>query len=411
MEKKIVVLNYSGHGSATGDDTILKNTNWTFSILLNVDDSGGHTGVLSQWLTSLDEYGDILAEEFGIKNWEKYNLPIGDFKTILSRWLGQKYHKNGEKISKLLSKRIAVENGKMEDLEKIRKNFQELIKLSGLEKETFKVNIFLKSYLNFVKKGEFLAYVQTGNLENRNIYCHSIGNIFLQFLMFLKGEDFFKFLKIIGWIPKHVNFYFIHPTRLILQGQYRLQNLKTNKIISEKDIDNSIFPLDNLYYVNPKNGKKFRGFYKKIHDLIKNSDAVLSFAGSPANRMPIFEHLQKNLRQYPHKIIVVANAFQAAMDQPIYMQIQNIFEMGIRPIVLAPRENPFNFILDNKLAYKHLQAYILEGKTPFNCRNFEIWLKNFAYKKNIKMILKMQINQGLKYYPEQINELIKSILK
>jgi hypothetical protein len=410
--KNIIVLNFSGHGSVTGDDTVLKNPHWRFDILLNVDDSGGHTGVLNSWLQQLNTEHNTISELFGIADFDAYNLPVGDFRTILSRWLSKDTHRaHATDISELLQTRVLIEP-KNHDKKEITAHCQKLLAFATLEHESSRLDSYLHEYFSFIVSDAFQEYAaREAARGNQKIHHHSIGNIFVQFLLFLKDGSLFHFLQSIGWIPAHTFFQFIHPTRLELRGEYHAQNLEVVKIISEKDIDTCVIPLDNLSYIDPKKNRRFKTFSRPIRELLWNSDAIISFAGSPANRTPIFEHLQNTLSEYPGPILMIANAFVGAMDKPIHVQIQNIFDMGITPLVFTPAKNPIDYISDHENAFQFIQDYSNEGKTPFNTHNFYAWLGTFDYPEKIFPILDIHPATGLKYDVDQIRSLIEVCLQ
>ena len=408
--KKIIVLNFSGHGSTTGDETILKNPTWRFDILLNVDDSGGHTGVLNVWLLHLNSQHNVITEMFGIEDFDKYNLPVGDFRTILARWLSKDTAAYSADISALLQTRVLISPDNRDE-ELVLNGCKMLLKYAGLKNYTQLLEHYLNEYFAFIDSTVFQKYAKKEETRGvSTIHHHSVGNLFVQFLLFLKDGELFHYLQSIHWVPEHTFFQFIHPTRLELRGEYHAQNLEVIKIISEKDIDGCVIPLDNLYFVDPQKNRRFKTFIRPIREIVWCSDAVISFAGSPANRTPVFEHFQNTLAEYDRPIIMVANAFLGSMDKPIHVQIQNIFDMGIEPIVLTPVKNPIDYIQDHEDAFRFIQSYSDEGKTPFNTHNFYAWLSGFPLPERIFPILDIHPNNGLKYDGDQIREFIEKKL-
>lgn len=411
---KITVLNYSGMGSITGDDTILNSPDYDFNILLNVDDSGGHTGILSEFYKFLNHERNGFKAQYQRLNYDFAHLPIGDFRNILSRWIchHDNKHPDGESICKLLIERVDTSINFDDKTKQIKNKTDELVKLLDPNYDKLIFDNFIDKYIQFLTTDWFIKYIQKQNgFGHTSPNRHSIGNLALDFLGLIYGREMFDILKINRILPRHVDFHFISNKRLILTGEYQKQNGIIKKVYGEAALDQSYTPITRIYYTDPITKKKALRLNANIYKLIETSDWILSFAGSPANRIPLFDILKSSIAKKNSRIILVANAFVGSMDEPLHLQLQSIFDMGIKPLILAPAKEPLQYIKDDSKAMDIFEAYHAEGKTQFNQHTFNIWLSKTKYSNLVFQVLDLHATWGLKYDTHFIAKTIRKIIK
>src|SRR5260221_2901378 len=175
QKKIITVLGVGGHGSSAYIDLLINPLykDYDVHIVMGVEDSGGHTGLLQRVMALMTQYGDT----------SKYP-PLGDLRSNLSRLQYYFQGESGDLFSNALENRY---DGN--DINEFLTNCEKLANL--FEIEASDVQKFLKFCQNYFES--FLANKEM-LLHGKEIQ-HSIGNLFLTYLYMQSNANQVEFFE------------------------------------------------------------------------------------------------------------------------------------------------------------------------------------------------------------------------
>lgn len=372
---KLLFTVFSGHSSAIFDQFLLENhrkyidskiSNSIFDrevkIIETQWDNGGHTGFLlefNQWLELQDEFTDLFKADF------LQPPPMGDLKSQVSRWSKLLIENDsGKTISSILSnKHKDLENAVIELKTLVRilqKNFPDVFILE--ERLNF-LNNFIDLYTNFVSilKLKIEINHSVGNLFLNYLYYYSYLNVdFLDTIYEHHHEAFFNFLKDLSLVPRGIRIEFL------IDGKFNLNGESEDgvRISSEKFFDEypSLTPVKlSSYEIKIIEGREIEN---KFIELCNFSELIIIPPGSLSNWMPLINKFSKEIRTKP--IIWFVNSFIHYSEQILENQINHLLNLGINPLIIAPKlNNVFDELNSDERGFFET-SYSEQGKKAIN---------------------------------------------
>lgn len=431
-KSKIWILALSGHGPSCLDTLVLNHNVMTF---LMVDDIGGDTKnhisfIETLYTWCLDSFSGGKVEVEIAKKWKKLYpklykkissiRPPGDLKSSQIRFSQHlNDHERGKKISELLFFRS-------ENFINVKEKSIELAGILGFNprrQERFKQ--FIRIY------NDFLNYSQLNGTADVKT---SVGNVFNTFLMceyFGNDSKFFKELKRLKLLPKHVRFEFISKSRATLIA------VNTDKtLIGEDIIDKNNKPIIPRSYTladkAPPYNKEIELNIEALEEYFKDAEFIIIPPGSIANQLPLLNAISKRIIYWNKPIFWITNSFIHNGEPEVTELFKYFFlkqnGIGIKPIVLTPKISPYEYlgraikssIVDFETAIEFINEYILQAKKPVIVKNLiqiiseTIPIANKRTFPVIDYILQKPGEGGIRYDTEQLKrvfELIADIVR
>ena len=420
---KCLVLGFGGHGSACTVDHIINNPKILFDIILLTCDDGGCTGRINQYFNRA--INNIPKEFLQNLKPDKPAIALGDLKNNVLVW-----------TLRTLESSFAKKGYSKEQIAKIQTEFKKIFEFRT-DKNNPQANLYqLKACFNSLSgyypslnkySGEFLQ-VCDYYLKQIDSEPTSFGNLLLQLIYNTSenGDEFFKELKEIGFVPKNVNLHFLLEKQMILEGKI-IKDGKQERIVSEASIDEAISPiilesyllrdsegkqidLEYLLQYNPDLIDLIRSYRQDVNNKTELKNSILFPAGSISNLIPVLNILSEELKKTGVLITWISNAFRTLNEAKIEDVIDFMYSKfkSVAFAMLGNAQHPFSYC-----SQELQEAYLAEGKVAvspeevFNHIFIHGINHSFFYLPKMGMIT--MPDAGLKYPTQFIDWVIKEI--